>query len=93
VEDWAQMTEQVALTILPLNLGRNLRCPPQKSRSLTRLGPQVVLPWPRRESRPPPELGHEPLAAASPGLLSTCDSLTWDPEALSACKWESAEHS
>jgi hypothetical protein len=40
-----------------------------------------------------PELGHEPLAAACPGLLSTRDGLAWDPEALSACKWESAEHS
>jgi hypothetical protein len=87
------MTEQVALTIHPPDLGRTLRRPPQKSRSLTRLGPQAVLPRPTRESRPPPELGHEPLATASPGLLSTCDGLAWDPEALSAYKWESAEHS
>jgi hypothetical protein len=36
---------------------------------------------------------HEPLAAASPGLLSTRDGLAWDPEALSACKWESVGHS
>jgi hypothetical protein len=87
------MTEQVALTILPPDLGRNLHRPPQKSRSSTRLGPQAVLPWPAREPRPPLELGHEPQAAASPGLLSTRDGLTWDPKALSACKWESAEHS
>jgi hypothetical protein len=82
----------VALTVLPLDLGRNLRPPPQ-SRSPTRLGPQAVLPLPVREPHPPPELGHEPLAAASPGLLSTCDGLTGDPKALSACRLESAGHS
>jgi hypothetical protein len=87
------MTEQVALTILPLDLGSNLRRPPQKSQSLTRLDPQAVLPQPVREPHPPPKLGHEPLAVASPGLLSTRDGLAWDPEALSACKWESVEHS
>jgi hypothetical protein len=87
------MTEQVALTILPLDLGRNLRRPPQKSQSSTRLGPQAVMPRPAREPHSPPELGHEPLVAASPGLLSTRDGLTYDPEALSACKWEGAEHS
>jgi hypothetical protein len=69
------MTEQVALTILPLDLGRNLRRPPQKSRSSTRLGPQAVMPRPAREPHSPPELGHEPLVAASPGLLSTRDGL------------------
>jgi hypothetical protein len=52
-----------------------------------------VLPLPTREPRPPPELRHEPLAAASPGLLSTCDGLAGDLEALSACRWESAGHS
>jgi hypothetical protein len=87
------MTEQVALTILPLDLGRNLRHPRQKSQSPTRLGPQAVLPRPTREPRPPAELGHEALAVACPGLLSTRDGLAWDPEALSACKWESVEHS
>jgi hypothetical protein len=87
------MTEQVALTILPPDRGRNLHRPPLKRRSPTRLGPQAVLPQPAREPRPPPELGHEPLATASPGLLSTCDGLAWDPEALSAYKWESAGHS
>jgi hypothetical protein len=87
------MTEQVALMIFPPDLGRNLCRPPQKSRSLTRLGPQAVLPRPAREPHPPPELRHEPLAAACPRQLSTCDGLAWDPEALSACKWESAEHS
>jgi hypothetical protein len=85
------MTEQVAQTVLPQDLGRNLCRPPQKSP--TRLGPQAVLPRPAREPRPPPKLGHEPLAAASPGLLSARDGLAWDPEALSACKWESAGHS
>jgi hypothetical protein len=87
------MTEHVALMILPPDLGRNLCCPPQTSRSPTRLGPHAVLPRPAREPCPPPELGHEPLATACPGLLSTCDGLAWDPEALSAYKWESAEHS
>jgi hypothetical protein len=87
------MTEQVALTILPPDLGRNLHHPPQKSRSLTRLDPQAVLPRPAREPHPPLELGHEPLAVASPGLLSTRDGLAWDPEALLTYKWESAEHS
>jgi hypothetical protein len=87
------MTEQVALMIFPPDVGRNLCRPPQKSQSSTRLGPQAVLPQPPREPRPPLELGHEPLAAACLGLLSTRDGLTWDPEALSACKWESAEHS
>jgi hypothetical protein len=87
------MTEQVALMILPPDLGRNLRLPPQKSRSPTRLGPQAILPRPAREPHPPPELRHEPLAAAYPGLLSTRDGLAWDPEALSVYKWESAEHS
>jgi hypothetical protein len=87
------MTEHVALTILPLDQGRILRRPPMKRWRPTRLGPQAVLPQPARETHPPPELGHEPLAAASPGLLSTCDGLTWDPEALSAYKWESAGHS
>jgi hypothetical protein len=62
----------VALTVLPLDLGRNLCRPPQKSQSLTRLGPQAVLALPVRELRPPPELGHEPLAAASPGILRHC---------------------
>jgi hypothetical protein len=76
--------------VLPPDLGRNLRSPPQKSQSPTRLGPQAVLPLPVRESRPPPELRHEPLVAASPGLLSTRDGLTGDAEALSACRWESA---
>jgi hypothetical protein len=80
----------VALIVLPPDLGRNLCCPPQKSQSLTRLGPQAVLPLPAREPRPPLELGHEPLAAASPRLLSTRDGLAGDPEALSACRWESA---
>jgi hypothetical protein len=90
VEDLAQMTDYVALTVLPPDLGRNLRRPPQKSRSSTKLGPQAVLPLPAREHRPPPELGHEPLAAAFPGLLSTRDGLVGDPEELSACRWESA---
>jgi hypothetical protein len=80
----------VALTVLPLDLGRNLRRPPQKSQSPTRLGPQAVLPLPTRELHPPPELGHEPLAAASSGLLSTRDGLAGDLEALLACRWESA---
>jgi hypothetical protein len=75
--------------VLPPNLGRNLRCHPQKSQSPTRLGPQAVLPLLVRERHPPPELEHEPLAAASLGLLSTRDGLTGDPEALSACRWES----
>jgi hypothetical protein len=79
----------VALTVLPPDLGRNLRRPPQ-SRSPTRLGPQAVLPLPAREPSPPPELGYEPLAAASLGLLSTRDGLAGDPEALSAYRWESA---
>jgi hypothetical protein len=87
------MTEQVALMILPPDLERNLCRPPQKCQSSTRLGPQVLQPRPAREPRPPPKLGHEPLAAAYPGLLSTRDGLDWDPEALSACKWEGAEHS
>jgi hypothetical protein len=51
------------------------------------------MPLPAREPRPPPELGHEPLATTSPGLLSNHDGFAWDPEALSACKWESIGHS
>jgi hypothetical protein len=93
MEDWAQMTEQVALTILPLDRGRNQCHPPLKRQSPTRLGPQAVLPQPAREPRPPPKLEQEPLAAASPGLLSTRDGLAWDPEALSAYKRESVGHS
>jgi predicted dienelactone hydrolase len=87
------MAEQVALMILPQDQGRNQRRPPLKRWSPTRLGPQAALPQPAREPRPTPELGHEPLAAASPGLISTRDGLAWDPEALSAYKWESAGHS
>jgi hypothetical protein len=79
--------------VLPSDLGRNMCHPPQKSQSLTRLGPQAVLPLPAREPHPPPELRHEPLAAASPELLSTRDGLTGDPVALSAYRWESAGHS
>jgi hypothetical protein len=79
--------------VLPPDLGRNLRHPPQKSQSLTRLGPQAVMPLPAREPHQPPELRHEPLVAASPGLLSRRDGLAGDPEALLAYMWESAGHS